>query len=50
MKCCQNCRHYDGQYCTLNWNNCEEAYKIPCRDERYPEECCSEYESEEEYE
>ena len=49
-RCCENCLHYNGDYCTADWNNGEEDYKVPARDQRDPEDYCDRYESEEDYE
>ena len=46
-RCCDNCRYYNGDCCTREWNNAEEDYKVTERDERDPEDYCDEYESEE---
>lgn len=42
--CCNTCRHYDGQYCTRDWNNMDRDYCVPHRDERDPGDVCDEYE------
>ena len=40
---CEYCEHYDGRFCTLLWNNMDESYCIPDRDEREPDDSCDDY-------
>ena len=40
---CEYCEHYNGQYCTIAWNNMDESYCIPDRDEKEPDDCCDDY-------
>lgn len=44
---CWNCLNYDYRYeaCTLNWNNMDESYYNPDTDDRDPDDCCSEHET-----
>ena len=44
---CWNCRHYNGDFCTILWNNLDEAYKVTWRDERGPDDKCDEWEHDE---
>ena len=44
---CENCGHFDGDYCMKEWNNAEEDFKVPERDARQPEDYCSDYVEEE---
>ena len=48
-RCCANCRYFNGDYCTREWNNAEEDYMVPERDMKDDGDCCDEYESEDEY-
>lgn len=34
--CCGNCLDFNGDYCTLYWNNLDECYKDTERDARDP--------------
>ena len=38
--CCGNCIEYDGDRCTLYWNNLDESYYLPDRDDKDPYDCC----------
>lgn len=38
-KCCGNCIHYDGSYCTVGWNNLDPIYKTE-RDKREEDAYC----------
>lgn len=40
---CENCFHYDGGYCTKDWNNMDDDYMIPERDEKDPDDYCDDY-------
>lgn len=41
---CGSCYYYDCKgKCTLYWNNLDECYYNPCRDDREPDELCEEY-------
>lgn len=44
MKCCENCIHYIRDYCTKDWNNMDQAYKVEERDYKKPDECCDDWE------
>lgn len=48
MFACKKCLHYNGRFCTKDWNNLEEDYLITERDEVDPDDFCDEYESYEE--
>ena len=37
---CGNCVEYDGDHCMLYWNNAEEDYYLPDRDDKDPYDCC----------
>jgi hypothetical protein len=39
-KGCWNCTEYNGTFCTLLWNNLDEAYKVTWRDEKEPDDWC----------
>ena len=42
---CGNCKHFDGTFCTKDWNNLDEAYKVDWRDEKSPEnDWCDDWE------
>lgn len=41
---CGTCTHYDGSRCTKDWNNLDEAYYIPERDDKKHSEWCDDYE------
>jgi len=41
---CWNCLHYNGDFCTLLWNNLDEAYKVEWRDAKDPDDHCDEWE------
>ena len=43
---CWNCQMYNGDYCTKYWNNMDECYKDPDRDEKKPDEICEDWEHE----
>ena len=44
MRCCDNCLHFNGDYCMREWNNAEEEYRIIDRDAREPEDYCDDWE------
>ena len=44
---CYNCLHYDGRYCTKDWNNLDPDYCIPERDSKDRFDCCDEWEADE---
>ena len=48
--CCGNCTHYDGEHCMKEWNNLEDDYYIPERDDKESDDYCDDWECEEEYE
>ena len=37
---CGNCLDYDGDHCTLYWNNADDDYYVPERDDKDPYDCC----------
>lgn len=41
---CLYCTHYLGDVCTKDWNNMDESYYIPERDDKEADECCDDYE------
>jgi len=41
---CWNCIEYDGDRCHKMWNNNEEDYYLPCRDDKGWDECCEDWE------
>lgn len=42
--CCKYCNSYNGDYCTKDWNNMDESYCIPERDEKDEFDSCDDYE------
>ena len=42
--CCKYCNSYNGDYCTKEWNNLDECYKVPERDEKDEYDVCDDYE------
>lgn len=42
-KGCWNCEAYDGDHCTKDWNNADESYYIPDRDDKEPEDYCDDW-------
>lgn len=44
---CWSCRHYNGDFCTILWNNLDEAYKVDWRDAKDPDDKCDEWEHDE---
>ena len=44
VPCCDNCSWYDGDRCMVNWNNMDESYYIPDRDDKEPEDVCENWE------
>lgn len=46
---CGSCRKFNGEYCTKEWNNGDESYCIPGRDEKDPDtDTCDDIDYEEE--
>lgn len=43
-KCCGNCLEYDGDHCIKDWNNADKDYYIPDRDDKDPDDCCDDWE------
>ena len=50
MRCCANCTHYFNDVCTKDWNNMDESYYLPDRDDKDPEDSCDDWEYNELYE
>ena len=47
---CGSCRLFNGDYCTKFWNNAEEDYCLPDRDEKDPDnDTCDDIDYEEEW-
>ena len=44
LPCCRYCTEYNGDSCMKEWNNADEDYYFPERDDREPEESCDDYE------
>ena len=46
---CENCKHYNHKYgaCSVLWNNLDESYYIPNRDDCEPDDHCARWEEEE---
>ena len=42
-KCCWTCYEYDGDRCHKYWNNNEEDYYLPDRDDKKPDEVCEDW-------
>lgn len=42
--CCRYCIYYDGDVCTREWNNGDEDYYVPERDDKLETDCCDHYE------
>lgn len=49
---CEYCTEYDGNRCMKEWNNADDCYYVPERDDKEPDDCCDDYEwnGEDEYE
>ena len=45
--CCGNCKEYDGSRCMKEWNNLDESYYFPDRDDKEPEDVCDDWEFDE---
>ena len=43
-RCCWTCWEYDGNRCHLNWNNDDECYYVPERDNKKPSDVCDKWE------
>lgn len=41
--CCKYCERYDGDRCTKDWNNMDEDYYVPDRDDKDEYDCCDDY-------
>lgn len=37
---CWNCMEYDGNRCMKDWNNADDCYYIPERDDKEPHDYC----------
>lgn len=42
-ECCAKCRSYNGDYCTKEWNNMDEDYKVEDRDAKDPDDYCEDF-------
>ena len=42
--CCGNCIEYDGDRCHKDWNNNDDCYYIPDRDDKSPYDYCEDWE------
>ena len=40
---CGTCSEYDGRRCKKNWNNLDDCYYVPERDDKEPDDCCEDY-------
>ena len=45
--CCGSCIHFEGDYCTKEWNNLDRDYCIPDRDSRNEDDFCDDWEEDE---
>ena len=43
-RCCSTCWEYDGDRCHKEWNNNDDCYYIPWRDDKEPEDVCDDWE------
>ena len=41
--CCKYCEHFDGSWCTKDWNNMDSSYCVPDRDGKDDYDCCDDY-------
>ena len=41
---CWNCTEFDGDRCHKEWNNNDDCYYIPWRDDKKPEDSCEDWE------
>ena len=41
--CCGYCEHFDGDRCTKDWNNMDESYYVPDRDDKSEYDWCEDY-------
>ena len=46
--CCRYCVHYKGDVCGKEWNNGDDSYYIPERDDKEETDCWDDYEWNEE--
>lgn len=44
---CWNCTCYNGDCCTKDWNNADEIYYVPDRDDHDPDYMCEDWEQNE---
>ena len=42
--CCGYCTHYCGDVCAKEWNNGDDSYYVPERDDKDEDDCCDDYE------
>lgn len=40
---CKICEMYNGSCCMKEWNNLDESYFIPERDNKDPDDCCDDF-------
>ena len=40
---CWNCINYDGDRCHAQWNNNDDDYYLPDRDDKEPDDCCEDW-------
>ena len=43
-RCCYTCWEYDGDRCHKEWNNNDDDYYIPWRDDKKPDDVCDDWE------
>ena len=48
-RCCWNCTAYNGEYCTKEWDDYDESYKVEERDLKDPDDFCDDWDLNEEY-
>ena len=47
-KVCGTCHYYNGTFCTIDWNDMDEAYKVTWEYEKSYNDTCDEWEMEDE--
>ena len=40
---CWNCQYYDGDRCSIWWNNADPVYYLPDRDDKKPDDICGDW-------
>ena len=43
-QCCATCKHYNGDYCTKEWDDNDPDCCIPERDEKAEDDYCDDWE------